>query len=227
MISRCLVYLLQPPMLLHSPHSHDIGCRCQEEVSGNGLRRYIKSNPMHNLGSVVCTRDRVKQEPIWNLVSALPVRCSQILQYDMAVEVRELAHNGDCKPDVHLDFTYRVVVRVVHKICNKPCKCPVISAIAVNVCKRSSCMAKTMHEKCFESTFQVMKAPGIEGVGLHRVGKRAFRKTKVDINLGIIVEDRVDDQWAKILKEKQRSVGNLGPQILEYHLRAISCEAVL
>lgn len=88
-------------------------------------------------------------------------------------------------------------------------------------------MAKPVHEECFEFTLQVMEAPGIEGVGLHRVGECAFRETEVGVNLGVMVEDGVDDQWAQILEEKQRSVGNLGPQVFEYHLRAIRCEAVL
>ena len=191
-------------MLLNSPRNCSAGFQCQEKESHHGLRRYVKSHPLQNVGSAVCTRDGAQQGP--NVL----VRCCQIPWYDLTAVVRELVQNRDCKSEVHMGFTYRVVVRVVHQICNNSRKCPIIRAIAIYVCKRTSCIAKTVHKDGFEFTCHVMKAPGIEGIGLHRVDKRAFLNTEEGVNLGIIVEDGIDDQWAEILKEKQRSVGKLG-----------------
>ncbi len=63
-------------------------------------------------------------------------------------------------------------------------------------------MAEAMNEECFKLPLGIMKAPGIQCIGLDRVGDLASWKTKEVVNLWIEVEYWIDDQWAQVLKEE-------------------------
>lgn len=112
-------------MLLNSPYSHNVPCCCQEEVPSPSLGGNVKSDPLPNLSSIICTSDVVEQKPGRNLVTPLSIQRSQVLQDDVTVKVRDLAHNRNRKSHVHLRLTHWSVQRVIHKVGNVGPKQPV------------------------------------------------------------------------------------------------------
>ena len=214
-------------MLLKCPDSHDIGCSCREKIPSNGLCSKIESNPLKDFGGVVCTSHIVEKEPWRNLVPAFPIRCSQILQDEVAVEIWQLADDGNRKTHIHLFIVNRGVEWVVDKVCDEGSESPVVQAVAIHVCKWRCRMTKSVDEECLKFTLCIVEAPRKQCVGLNRVCCCARGKAKISVHLGVIVKDGVNEQWPQIFKEKQSFVSHLGSQVFENHLWLVSGEAVL
>lgn len=190
-------------MLLKSPHGHDVPCRCQEEVPRHSLGSDVKPNPLPDLRGVVRTCHIVEQESRGNLVPALAIRRPQILQDDVTVEVRELAHNGNSEPHVHLLLAHGCVQRVVHEVSDQSPEQPVIRTVAVHVGDGGRCMAEPVDEEGLEFSFGVMEAPCVQGVGLHGVGHLAQWQPKEGVHLREEVEEGEDEERAEVLEEEE------------------------
>lgn len=145
----------------------------------------------------------------------------------MTIEVRNLTHSLNSKPYIHLLPAHWGVKRVVYEVGYQCSKHPVVGTVPVHIGKRRSRMAEAMNKECFKLPLGIMKAPGIQCIGLDRVGDLASWKTKEVVNLWIEVEYRVDDQWPQVLKEEKCLVCHLRPQVLEHNLWVLVAEIVL
>ncbi len=145
----------------------------------------------------------------------------------MTIEVRNLTHSCNSKTYIHLLLAHWGVKRVVCEVGYQCSKYPVVGTVPVHIGKRRSRMAEAMNKECFKLPLGIMKAPGIQCIGLDRVGDLASWKTKEVVDLWIEVEYRVDDQWPQVLKEEKGLVCHLRPQVLEHNLWGLVAEIVL
>lgn len=120
-------------MLSERPVGHDSRRHGEEDVTCHGLRGDVEPQPLVDLGGVVCARHDVEQETPWDLVAAAAGRAPEVPQQDVAVEVCDLAHDPDAKPNLHLQVTHGGVQRVVAVVGNVGSKGPVVGAVPEDV----------------------------------------------------------------------------------------------
>jgi len=125
--------LPETAVLPERPVGHD-GCRDgEEDVASHSLRGDVETQPLVDLGGVVCTCHDVEQETTWDLITTAACRATEVPQQDMAVEVCDLANNPDAKPNLHLQITHGGVKRVGAVVGDVGSKCPVVGAVPEDI----------------------------------------------------------------------------------------------
>ncbi|PNX84012.1 hypothetical protein L195_g040064, partial [Trifolium pratense] len=145
--------LLQATVLSKSPVGHRKSTNSKENITDNGLRCNVEAQPLVDLCCIVCTSNNIEEKAAWDLISTFSSRSTEIPQYNMAIEIRNLTEYPKPKPDLNLKVTYGGIKWMVHIISNIRAKGTVIQTVAENIGNGGGCMAEAMHEKCFQNSF--------------------------------------------------------------------------
>jgi len=148
------------------------------------------------------------------LIATIPTWTAKIPQQHMAIQVCELTNQTKSKSNLHLKITNRGVKGMVHIVCDKGTKGPIISTISKHIGEWRGCMAKSVHKKCFHDAFEIVEAPVVQCICLNWVDDSLplVAKKLVDWE---VVKNRIEHQRTQVFTEKECAVGNLWTQVLE------------